>query len=81
MNNNAMRDVGSTSFNWSRSAGSWSNNDTWSANAYYLGLYSGESYPSRGPFARWLGLPVRCLVILVTRNDGVLALILYCKWC
>ena len=49
---------------WSSSAVAYGTG-IWDANAYSLKLYDSGINPSNGPNARWYGIPVRCLVILV----------------
>ena len=61
LNIGALRNFGLNGRGWSRSAGGWSNNDTWSANAYWFEFTASGVNPS-GNNARWDGLPVRCLV-------------------
>lgn len=54
----ALANFGATGWKWSSVV---SASDLYS---YFLGIVDGEVKPSRAD-ARWLGFPVRCLVILV----------------
>ena len=39
----------------------WSSRGDVVTNAYYLLLNATTAYPSRGPYERWHGFPLRCL--------------------
>ena len=59
----SLRDFGRYGHDWSRSISTYSSPT--SANAYLLYFNPSDVAPSLGPYNRWLGFPVRCLVILV----------------
>ena len=59
----SLRAFGRTGWDWSRSSVTYSS--ATSAGAYYLQFDPSTVDPSTGPHARWSGLPVRCLIILV----------------
>ena len=60
LNNSALRNFGLVGYGWSRSSVAYSS--ATSANAYYLLFNADTVYPSFGPFNRYYGFPVRCLV-------------------
>ncbi len=60
LNDGALRLFGVSGYDWSRSSVAYSS--ATSATAYLLAFNAGTVYPSYGPYTRWLGLPVRCLV-------------------
>ena len=60
LNNGSLRYFGLSGYGWSRSSVAYSS--ATSANAYHLDFNAGTVYPSFGPFNRWVGFPVRCLV-------------------
>ena len=62
--NSSLVQYGFGGTSWSSSAVAYGTG-IWDANAYSLKLYDSGINPSNGPNARWNGLPVRCLVILV----------------
>ena len=62
--NSSLVQYGFGGTSWSSSAVAYGTG-IWDANAYSLKLYDSGINPSNGPNARWYGIPVRCLVILV----------------
>ncbi len=56
----ALRGYGESGWGWSRSAVAYGS--ATSANAYPLYFGPSVVYPSHGPYDRWDGYPVRCLV-------------------
>ena len=63
LNNGSLRFSGGVGYDWSRSAVAYSS--ATSAYSYWFEFTASESRPSTGPFNRYFGFPVRCLVILV----------------
>ena len=60
LNNGSLRDSGLIGYDWSRSAVAYYS--ATSANSYWFDFNSSVSRPSYGPFNRYFGFPVRCLV-------------------
>ena len=56
----SLRFSGDVGYGWSRTSVAYSS--ATSANSYWFEFASSESRPSYGPYPRWLGVPVRCLV-------------------
>ena len=63
----SLRPLGSSGFDWSCSAVAHET-EAWGDRAYHLSFDSSTVYPSDSPYHRWDGFPVRCLVILITKN-------------
>ena len=61
LTNSALRGFGRDGIDWSRSAMAYGVG-TWAANAYGLKFDPSTVAPSHGPYPRWRGFPVRCLV-------------------
>ncbi len=59
----ALKSLGSDGSAWSNTSKLYST--AFIANAYVFGFNQAGTDPSSGPWERWLGRPVRCLVILV----------------
>ena len=59
----SLRHSGRIGYDWSRSAVAYSSAS--SASSYWFEFTASESRPSTGPYDRYHGCPVRCLVILV----------------
>ncbi len=57
----SLRNFGINGYDWSRIATAYGTG-TWDALAYDLAFNAGTVYPSGGPYHRWDGFPVRCLV-------------------
>ena len=57
-----LRAAGNGGFGWPSSAVAYTS--VTSATAYYLGFYTTNVGPSDGPYHRWNGFPLRCLVPL-----------------
>ncbi len=60
LNNGSLRFSGGVGYDWSRSAVAYSS--ATSASSYWFDFNSSVSRPSTGPFNRYFGFPVRCLV-------------------
>ena len=60
LNFGALRGYGESGWGWSRSAMAY--RSATSANAYLLVFNPSVVAPSYGPYLRWYGFPVRCLV-------------------
>ena len=60
LNNGSLRDSGLIGYDWSRTSVAYYS--ATSANSYWFDFNASESRPSYGPYSRWYGFPVRCLV-------------------
>ncbi len=61
MNRNTLRYFGVYGRGWSKTAVSYTINIS-EINAYFLHISDLDTAPSGGPYQRWEGYPVRCLV-------------------
>jgi len=55
--------MGYVGYDWSRTSVAYLS--ATSAYSYWFEFTASESRPSNGPFNRWYGIPVRCLVYVV----------------